>query len=475
MPTCKYCQEHISLWDGGGLARMHSACRAKLETLEERDQEALLELNEWDLQRYHSAGSRERREILDRKRARLEKRERRRGERSRMLVKKKEHEKAQREAARSRARIEKEEHEKAQREAALALRTLSLSASEQTTHDYVGLRLQIATIARAGRLSTDDVSKALRQGWRDARGRAFTQGHQNQDSTEVIKQSLDRVADREREFLKAIKLSDGNLTNEHTEAQWDDYSALAPVLEAAAAGSDEIDCATAADQLANSRLYVRQRRAAALSAWRSAVRRLVDDGILTTESEEALAEFLTYFDLEAMTEFEESSELRMFIQATTLRRSLDGDFLDLHAAAREHDHQIPFNLLKSETLVLLGQGAHYSTVETRREFRGSSHGLSIRLARGLYYRPSSFAGRSVTSEQMTHVDTGMLGITTKHLYFHGPAKRFRVRYDKIVSFEPYSDGLGFMRDNLRAKPETFTVGEDDGWFLYNLVTNLAQR
>ena len=29
-----------------------------------------------------------------------------------------------------------------------------------------------------------------------------------------------------------------------------------------------------------------------------------------------------------------------------------------------------------------------------------------------------------------------------------------------------------MRDNQRAKPETFTVG--DGWFIYNLVTNLSQ-
>ena len=30
-----------------------------------------------------------------------------------------------------------------------------------------------------------------------------------------------------------------------------------------------------------------------------------------------------------------------------------------------------------------------------------------------------------------------------------------------------------MRDNQRAKPESFSTG--DGWFIYNLVTNLAQR
>ena len=66
----------------------------------------------------------------------------------------------------------------------------------------------------------------------------------------------------------------------------------------------------------------------------------------------------------------------------------------------------------------------------------------------------------------------MLGLTTKHLYFAGARKKFRVRYAKIVSFEPYSDGLGIMRDAQTAKPQTFRTG--DGWFAYNLAANLAQ-
>ena len=75
-------------------------------------------------------------------------------------------------------------------------------------------------------------------------------------------------------------------------------------------------------------------------------------------------------------------------------------------------------------------------------------------------------------EETVHADAGMLGLTTKHLYFAGARKKFRVRYDKIVSFEPYSDGLGIMRDAQTAKPQTFRTG--DGWFAYNLAANLAQ-
>ena len=134
--------------------------------------------------------------------------------------------------------------------------------------------------------------------------------------------------------------------------------------------------------------------------------------------------------------------------------------------------QVPFNLMKSEKLVWVIQGVDYLETATRRERRGTSHGLSIRIARGVYYRPSSFRSRPVEWEETIHADTGLMGLTTKHIYFTGPKKKFRVRYDRIVTFEPYSDGLGIMRDAQTAKPQTFVTG--DGWFVYNLAVNLSQ-
>ena len=72
---------------------------------------------------------------------------------------------------------------------------------------------------------------------------------------------------------------------------------------------------------------------------------------------------------------------------------------------------------------------------------------------------------------MAHVTSGVLGATTKHLYFAGGEKSFRIRYDKVVSFTPFEDGIGLCKDNVRAKPQRFRTG--DGWFTYNLITNLA--
>ena len=42
----------------------------------------------------------------------------------------------------------------------------------------------------------------------------------------------------------------------------------------------------------------------------------------------------------------------------------------------------------------------------------------------------------------------------------------------MVAFEPYSDGRGTMRDAQTAKPQSFFTS--DGWFVYNLATNLAR-
>ena len=75
-------------------------------------------------------------------------------------------------------------------------------------------------------------------------------------------------------------------------------------------------------------------------------------------------------------------------------------------------------------------------------------------------------------QETVHQDTVPLGFSTKHIYFSGLNKKFRVRYDRIVDCEPHNDGFGVMKDNQTAKPQAFRTG--DGWFSYNLAVNLAQ-
>ena len=92
--------------------------------------------------------------------------------------------------------------------------------------------------------------------------------------------------------------------------------------------------------------------------------------------------------------------------------------------------------MKSEQLVWVIQGVDYLETVVRRERQGTSHGVSIRVAKGLYYSPRQFRSRPIEWEETVQADTGTLGLTTKHIYFAGSRKKFRVRYDRIVSFEP---------------------------------------
>ena len=106
----------------------------------------------------------------------------------------------------------------------------------------------------------------------------------------------------------------------------------------------------------------------------------------------------------------------------------------------------------------------------RRERRGASHDVSIRVVRGLYYRPSTFRQQI---HPMGGDDPRRHRPAGPHDQAHPPRrKRFRVRYDKIVASGPYEDGSGIMRDAQTAKPQAFRTG--DGWSACNLAANLAQ-
>ena len=48
-----------------------------------------------------------------------------------------------------------------------------------------------------------------------------------------------------------------------------------------------------------------------------------------------------------------------------------------------------------------------------------------------------------------------------------------MRYDRIVSFDPYEDGFGIMREAQSAKPQAFRTG--DSWSAGNLQENRHGR
>lgn len=207
-------------------------------------------------------------------------------------------------------------------------------------------------------------------------------------------------------------------------------------------------------------------RACVVAGYEEAVERALDDHVITEEEQERLHGLQRHMSL-SQEALNRNGAFDRLIKAGVLRDVLNGVVPQGIQFAG-----VPFNLQKSETLVWVFQNVDYYEVKTKTKFVGGSRGVSLRVTKGVYYRVGGFKGERVQESATVHVDTGLMGLTTKHIYFAGPSKRFRINYRKIVAFETFSDGIGVQRDAQTAKPQSFRTG--DGWFTYNLAANLAQ-
>lgn len=191
-----------------------------------------------------------------------------------------------------------------------------------------------------------------------------------------------------------------------------------------------------------------------------------DDGLLSEEEENSLNNLIEHYNLSQI-DFNTNGYFTKLKQGTILRKVMNGIMpKDINI-----DGQLPFNFQKKESLIWVEQNVRYLETTTKSRFVGGSHGISVRVAKGLYYRAGAFKGERISTNETKHADTGLLAITNKHIYFGGSIKNFRVSFDKIVSFMPYSDGFGIQKDSATAKPQAFITG--DSWFIYNLLSNIS--
>ena len=333
---------------------------------------------------------------------------------------------------------------------AVAARTAGSPGFSQTQ-----LRLDLLTVAQRTFFDGEGINAAIAEGWHRAVMASLADGILTRDEE-----------DRLRDFRDRFSLEGQADAGASLDSAARDRVMLDARLTAMAVTDREAALDGLEDSLRELGLPPLDEKRLLAQAWEAAVEGSLEDGVLSLDEEASLIRYLERFGL-IVSDVDGNGAHRNMVKSAAIRELAEGIIPDRMGGPVDH----PFNLMKSEKLVWLFGDVDYIETTTRRERRGTSHGLSIRVAKGLYYRPSTFRSRVHQWEENVHADTGLLGVTTKHIYFHGPAKRFRVRFDRIVSFEPYSDGIGIMRDAQTAKPQIFSVG--DGWFIYNLVTNIS--
>lgn len=195
----------------------------------------------------------------------------------------------------------------------------------------------------------------------------------------------------------------------------------------------------------------------------------LEDDLLSEQEEETISSFINSSNF-SVNELDTYGGVMSLMKASALRHVLNGQVPENIPDFRMPIH---FNFMKSEELVWAFSNVEYYKEVTRRSYQGGHQGFSVRVAKGLYYRTGAFKGHPVEEKNMEYQDTGIMVLTTKHIYFGSYEKMFRVKYYKIVAFTPFDDGLGIMKDTQRAKPMVFKL--DDGWMAYNLAINLAQN
>lgn len=203
-----------------------------------------------------------------------------------------------------------------------------------------------------------------------------------------------------------------------------------------------------------------------IEGWERSVNRFLEDGLLDKSEEDQLARFQEHFGL-SQDDLNKTGAYTRVVKAAILRDLLNGIIPEKVSISGD----LAINFQKDEKVIWAFTNTHYYEDKIKRKYIGGSHGISIRIAKGLYYRPSIFKAGPVERIERILIDKGILAITNKHLYFVGNNKSFRIPYHKIISLRPYSDGVVIIRDSTSAKPQTFITG--DGWFTYNLLINLS--
>ncbi len=110
--------------------------------------------------------------------------------------------------------------------------------------------------------------------------------------------------------------------------------------------------------------------------------------------------------------------------------------------------------------------AHYQTncelyeERIKREYVGGHSGVSIRVAKGVYWRVGGFKGYPVEKTVLTKIDQGKLVITNKRIVFSGDRKSFSIPYSKLIDIELFKDAVKINREGKKRK-EFFVVPEPE--------------
>ena len=99
------------------------------------------------------------------------------------------------------------------------------------------------------------------------------------------------------------------------------------------------------------------------------------------------------------------------------------------------------NLQKEEKCYFTSKADLHETRTVTRRVNYGGPTARIKIMKGIYYSAGSLGVQRITSDQILQIDTGDIYLTNKRLIFIGSKKNFIIPYNKILSVNPYYDGI----------------------------------
>ena len=209
-----------------------------------------------------------------------------------------------------------------------------------------------------------------------------------------------------------------------------------------------------------------------IKGWESAVESLLRDGLPSILAEQNLNAVLDHFPY-IRKEVHQNEGYRNLKHLPFLRDVIAG----LYPSIQATDNDFHFNLLNSEKMVWVFESVEYYQEVARTEVEVDTFDSdSNRNSR-------STIARQVDRTSLEMIDTGVMGLSTMHIYFAGHSRRFRIPYHRIAvlnrdrhRFLGFNLGyrvINLTQDGQQAIPQQFRM--DETWFAYNLMLILARQ
>lgn len=194
----------------------------------------------------------------------------------------------------------------------------------------------------------------------------------------------------------------------------------------------------------------------------------LEDGLLNDEEIQRLDDYFELFQISDDYLIKSGAKTKI-VKSMIIRDILLGDEIQNRVKI---PNQLPFILENDEKIIWVFEDVELLELKLKTKIVGGSQGVSVRVAKGLYYKVGAFKGEPIKTEEIKNTATGILLLTNKSIFYGSVNKTFKVKYSQIISIPTFDTAIGIQQSRVNSKPLYFR--NVDVWFVYNVISNLSK-